>query len=92
MLTHSFAQLHTSLLAQVDSPSQLTVLGGHLLAAVVFSIMGLIVFLGCLLLIEKLTPFSINQEILDEHNNAVAIVVGSMIIGMSLIIAAAVLG
>ncbi len=93
MLTNQLAQLQPAVLAQVgDSPGQLVILGGHLLAVVVFSIIGLIVFVGCLWLIEKLTPFSINKEILDEHNTAVAIVVGAIIIGMSLIIAASVLG
>jgi uncharacterized membrane protein YjfL (UPF0719 family) len=93
VLTNQLAQLQSSVLAQTgDSPGQLAILGGHLLAVVVFSIIGLIVFIGCLFLIEKLTPFSINKEILDEHNTAVAIVIGAIIIGMSLIIAASVLG
>jgi len=89
---HSLAQLQTSVLAQTESPGQMAILGGHLLAVVVFSIIGLIVFIACLFMLEKLTPFSINKEILDEHNTAVAIVVGAIIIGMSLIIAASVLG
>lgn len=93
MLQHQLALMQSSVLAQGNEPpGQMAVLGAHLLAVVVFSIIGLIVFIGCLFLIEKLTPFSINKEILDEHNNAVAIVVGSIIIGMSLIIAASVLG
>jgi uncharacterized membrane protein YjfL (UPF0719 family) len=93
VLNFQIAQLQSlGLLAADESSGQLAVLGGHLLAVVVFSIIGLIVFVGCLVLIEKLTPFSINKEILEEHNSAVAIVVGAIIIGMSLIIAASVLG
>lgn len=93
MLENQLLQLQSfALLAQGDERSQLSVLGGHLLAVVIFSFIGFIVFIGGLFLLEKLTPFSINHEILEEHNNAVAIVLGAIIIGMSLIIAASVLG
>ena len=93
MLINQISQLQSSwLLAHAEAPSQLYVLGGHLLAVVVFSVIGIVVFIGGLFLVEKLTPFSINQEILEEHNTAVAIVLGAIIIGISLIIAASVLG
>ena len=93
MLINQISQLQSSwLLAQAEAPSQLSVLGGHLLAVVVFSVIGIVAFIGGLFLVEKLTPFSLNQEILEEHNTAVAIVLGAIIIGISLIIAASVLG
>ena len=93
MLNNQLLQFQAfSLLAQGDEPTQMSVLGGHLLAVVVFSLIGIVVFIGGLFLVEKLTPFSINHEILEEHNTAVAIVLGAIIIGMSLIIAASVLG
>ena len=93
MLLNQISQLQSSwLLAQAEAPSQLNVLGGHLLAVIIFSVIGIVVFIGGLFLVEKLTPFSINQEILEEHNSAVAIVLGAIIIGISLIIAASVLG
>ncbi|TWU15835.1 DUF350 domain-containing protein [Allorhodopirellula heiligendammensis] len=64
----------------------------HLIAASVFSMMGVIVFIGCLILTEKLTPFSIIHEIGEEHNLAVSIVVAAIVLGMSMIIAAAIQG
>ena len=67
-------------------------LGQHLLAAIIFSIVGVIVFFASLLLMEKLTPFSIIKEIGEEHNMAVAIIVGAIVLGIAVIIAAAVLG
>jgi uncharacterized membrane protein YjfL (UPF0719 family) len=79
------------ILAQAE-PGSLAVLGGHLLAAIVFSLVGVIVFFGCLLLMEKLTPFSILKEIGDEHNMAVALIVGAIVLGISIIIAAAIVG
>ena len=93
MLNNQLLQFQAfSLLAQGDEPTQMSVLGGQFLAVVVFSLIGIVVVIGGLFLVEKLTPFSINHEILEEHNTAVAIVLGAIIIGMSLIIAASVLG
>lgn len=70
----------------------LDVLLEHLVAATVFSIVGIIVFVLCLILAEKLTPFSIIHEIGEEHNMAVSIVVAAIVLGVSIIIAAAILG
>ncbi len=41
---------------------------------------------------DKLTPFSIRHEIVEEHNQAMALIVGAIVLGVSLIIAAAILG
>ena len=84
-------EMFPSVLAQVES-SGLPHVGVQLVAAVIFSTVGVIVFFGCLLLMEKLTPFSIVKEIGDEHNTAVAIIVGAMVLGISIIIAAAIVG
>lgn len=74
----------------VASPTQM--LGAHLIAAVVFSLVGIVVFTLCLLLIEKITPFSIVKEIGEEHNQALGTIVGAVVLGISVIIAAAILG
>lgn len=79
-------------LAQDITPTPTQLLGAHLIAAVVFSIVGIIVFFLCLLLMEKITPFSIVREINEEHNVALGIIVGAIVLGMSVIIAAAILG
>ncbi|MFK8114873.1 MAG: DUF350 domain-containing protein [Rubripirellula sp.] len=81
-----------SLLAQQSESGSLDLMGQHLLAAVVFSIVGVIVFFASLLLMEKLTPFSIVKEIGEEHNTAVAMIVSAIVVGIALIISAAVLG
>ena len=80
------------LLSQQSESTGLDMLGQHLLAAIVFSIVGVIVFFASLLLMEKLTPFSIIKEIGEEHNLAVAMIVSAMVLGIAIIIAAAVLG
>jgi putative membrane protein len=86
-----------NLIAQAADPIPPTtdswsLLLAHLVAAIVFALVGVIVFFAMLLLIEKLTPFSIIKEIGEEHNSAVAIIIGAIVLGMSIIIAAAILG
>lgn len=92
MFQHIATMQNFYMLAADETPNRLSLLSGQLLAVIVFSLVGIIVFLGCLYLIERLTPFSIHREIIDEHNTSVGIVIGAIIIGMSLIISAAVVG
>ena len=64
----------------------------HLLAAIVFSLVGVAVLGVCFFLMNKLSPFSIKKEIEEDQNVALAVIMGAVIIGMSIIIAAAILG
>jgi len=61
-----------------------------LVTTIVFVILGLIVFALAFLVITKAAPFSVRKEIEDDQNIALAIVIGSVILGSALIIAAAV--
>lgn len=70
----------------------LSVLIGHLIAAVLFSAMGLVVFGGALWLANRLAPFSLRKELEEDQNTAVAIIIGAIMIGISIIIAAAIHG
>jgi uncharacterized membrane protein YjfL (UPF0719 family) len=71
---------------------QLPDLAGVLLTTVIFTVFGLLVFGLAYLIIVKASPFSIRKEIEDDQNIALAVIIGSVIIGVSLIIAAAVHG
>jgi uncharacterized membrane protein YjfL (UPF0719 family) len=64
----------------------------HLLATLVYSGIGIAVLAGALTVLDKLTPFHIWKELLDEHNVALAVLLGCMSLGLSLIIAASILG
>lgn len=81
-----------SLLAQEKADSSMHLLGEHLIAALVFSVVGIVVFFVCLLILDKVTPFSIVKEIGEEHNMAVGMIVSAVVIGISIIIGAAILG
>ena len=67
-------------------------LGEALIASAAFSAVGLIVFAIAFLLMGKLAPFSIRKEIEQDHNTALAIIMGAVIIGMALIVSSAVSG
>jgi putative membrane protein len=60
--------------------------------AVVFSLIGIAVFGLAFLVIAKITPFSIRKEIEEDQNTSLGILIGSIIIGLSIIIAAAIHG
>ena len=63
-----------------------------IIASIVFSILGLIILLMAYFIIEKITPENTWKEIVHNKNVAVAIVLGSFIIGISIIISGAIHG
>ena len=58
----------------------------------VYSAVGLAVFAAAFFIFEKITPFSIRKEIEEDQNTALAIIFGSVLIGLAIIIAAAIAG
>ena len=59
--------------------------------SVVYSVLGLVVFLVAFLLIARIAPFSIRKEIEEDQNTALAVIMGSVLIGLAIIIAAAII-
>jgi putative membrane protein len=59
-------------------------------AAAVYALLGIVLFVLAFVAIERLTPGTLWRELIDEHNTALALVVGAMAIGVSIIIAAAI--
>jgi uncharacterized membrane protein YjfL (UPF0719 family) len=59
-------------------------------SAVVFAFLGIFVFTLAFVVMDKVTPYHLWKEIVQEHNMALAILVGAMSIGISIIIASAV--
>ena len=64
----------------------------HLVLAIVFSFVGLLVFALSFVALDKLTPGNLWHEIIDEHNVALAVIMGACALGVSIIIAAALIG
>jgi uncharacterized membrane protein YjfL (UPF0719 family) len=58
--------------------------------ALVFALIGIVVFVASFLIIDKMTPYDLWKEIVQEKNMALAVLIGAMSIGICIIIAAAV--
>lgn len=67
-------------------------MGQHLIAALAFSVLGVLVLIVSIWLMCKLAPFSIKKEIEEDQNTALAILMGSVLLGIAIIIAAAIQG
>lgn len=67
-------------------------LAGLVLQTLVFAIIGILIFALAFWIIVKATPFSVRKEIEEDHNVAIAIVIGAVILGIALVIAAAIQG
>jgi uncharacterized membrane protein YjfL (UPF0719 family) len=65
---------------------------GVFVGSALFALLGVAVFWLCFVLVDKLTPYRLWDEIVEKQNVALAIVVGAMCIAIGLIIAAAVHG
>jgi putative membrane protein len=65
-------------------------LHANLIAALVFAALGIAVFIAAFALIDKATPYNLWKEIIEEHNTALAVLIGLVSLGVSIIIAAAI--
>ena len=59
---------------------------------VIFVAIGLVVFTIAFLIVVMVAPFSVKKEIEEDQNTSLAIIIGSIIIGLAMIIAAAISG
>ena len=65
-------------------------IGEAVVSSAVFAGIGLVVFGLAFWIMNKLSPFSLKKEIEEDHNVALAVIMAGVIIGVSLIISAAV--
>jgi putative membrane protein len=63
-----------------------------LFSVLVFGVIGILLFALAVKIIHKVLPFSLEKEIAEDQNTALGIVMGSIIIGLSIIVAAAIHG
>ncbi|MBK9137128.1 MAG: DUF350 domain-containing protein [Betaproteobacteria bacterium] len=60
--------------------------------SLLYALIGVVVFWLSFLIVDKLTPYDLWNEIVEKKNVALAIVVGAMCIAIGLIVSAAVHG
>jgi uncharacterized membrane protein YjfL (UPF0719 family) len=58
--------------------------------ALLYSVLGILIFVAAFVLIDKMTPYHLWKEIVEDKNVALAVLIGALSIGMCIIIAAAV--
>lgn len=64
--------------------------GPQVVSSMIFTMVGLFWFGLFFILLPKLLPFSLKKEIEEDQNTSLGIIVGSIVIGMAIIIAAAI--
>jgi putative membrane protein len=62
----------------------------NILSATVFSFLGIVVFVVTFVIVDALTPYQLWKEIVEDKNTALAILVGALSLGISIIIASAI--
>lgn len=61
-----------------------------LLNSVVYAVLGVVIFVLGFVVVDKLTPYNLWKELVENKNVALAIVVGFGALGVCIIIAAAI--
>jgi putative membrane protein len=64
----------------------------YLINSLVYSILGVAVFWIAFIVIDKLTPYDLWRELVEERNTALAIVIAAMCLGVAIIVASAIHG
>ena len=65
---------------------------GIFFGSMIYALMGVVVFWVCFVIVDKLTPYDLWAEIVEKKNVALAIVVGAMFLGYSIILGCTVIG
>lgn len=61
-----------------------------LLNSVVYAILGVVIFVSGFIIMDKITPYDLWKQLVEEKNLALAVVVGAAALGVCIIIAAAI--
>jgi len=60
------------------------------LGSILYSAIGILFFIVAYKLMEWFLPFDVNKELAQDQNTAVGVVVGAVMLGLAVIIAAAI--
>ena len=63
-----------------------------IIGSILYALIGVFIFWICFVIVDKITPYRLWEEIVEKKNLALAVVVGAMCIAIGLIVAAAVHG
>lgn len=92
MPAHWLSLLDTKLASTAALVVPMNQLGDLIVETLAFTLVGLVLFALAFWIIVKVSPFSIRKEIEEDQNVALGIVIAAVILGISMIVAAAVHG
>lgn len=61
-----------------------------ILNSLIYALLGVVIFITSFIIVDKLTPYDLWKQLVEEKNVALAIVVGAAALGICVIIAAAI--
>ncbi|MES3010873.1 MAG: DUF350 domain-containing protein [Pseudomonadota bacterium] len=62
------------------------------IGSIVYALVGVLIFWISFVIIDKITPYNLWEEIVEKQNRALGMVVAAMCLGISIIVAAAIHG
>lgn len=65
---------------------------GAFFGSILYALIGVLVFWISFVVIDKITPYNLWEEIVEKQNVALGVVVAAMSLGVSIIVAAAIHG
>ncbi len=63
---------------------------GIVLGSILYAMIGVVIFWLCFVIIDKITPYNLWEEIVEKQNRALGLVIAAMSLGICIIIAAAI--
>jgi uncharacterized membrane protein YjfL (UPF0719 family) len=65
---------------------------GVVFGSIMYALIGVVIFWLCFVIIDRITPYNLWQELVEKQNMALGMVVAAMALGISIIVAAAIHG
>ena len=65
-------------------------LAPNIVSAILFAVLGVSTFVAAFWIVDRLTPYDLWKEVIEEQNVAVAILMGLIGVGLAIVIAAAI--
>ena len=62
------------------------------IGSMLFALIGVVVFWLCFIIIDRITPYNLWEEIIEKQNAALGLVIAAMSLGICIIVATAIHG
>jgi putative membrane protein len=92
MNKHALVSLAQAASTGASEALSISTLVRGVVGSLVYSTVGLVMFAVAFFIINKVVPFSIRKEIEDDQNTSLGIVIAAVIVGIAMIVSAAVHG